>query len=105
MAINPQGTLGRDWDSETLVIRNGAKVRVTATNETKTDQSGNKSRIILYVNDTSRADVTNDSARASVSLDLKDDGEYEIVAVGSNERADAYSVYISLEEIGKKVFG
>ncbi len=105
MGINPQGLLGRDWDSEMVTIRNGARVRVTATNETKTDQSGNKSRIVLLVNGAPKADVTNDSARVTVSYDIKEDGEYELVAIGSNERADAYSVYISLEEIERKVFG
>lgn len=96
MAINPQGTQGRDWDRESIELRNGVKVRITAINQTKTDQSGNRSRIQLFINGESKADVTNDSATASVSFDLQGDGEYEIEAIGSNERADAYRVDISV---------
>ena len=104
MAITPQGTKGKDWDRETIELQNGVRVRITATNETKTDQSGNKARIRLSVDGSQVADVTNDSAVVAVSYDLEGDGEHEVEAIGSNERADAFRVSIAVQKIGKMIF-
>ena len=106
MSFIPPGTEGKDWAEEHFSIQGDKTiVRVTATNNTVNAQSGNSSRIVIYLNDVAKRDRMVEAAKVADSLDVKGPGEYHVVAVGYNGRADADSVTINLEEIKPKVFG
>lgn len=100
----PAGTEGKDYAMDSFTIGSGGAVVVSATNITTTSQSGNKARIVLYVNGVAKLDQTVDKATFSTSYTVSGNGAYDVTAVCYNERADAHSCSINLAKKEVKTF-
>lgn len=101
----PAGSPGIDWASKKIKLTDGVAVKITARVTTQNAQSGNKSSVVLFVNDIERAKRGVDAASTSVTYTLSGNGSYELLAKCSNERADAETCTISVELDSEEVFG
>jgi hypothetical protein len=99
MGTQPAGIEGKHWASETISIPEGHKAEVTATNVTINAGQHNTSRIVLTIDGRSVEDTTVEAGRMSVTHNLRDAGEHEIVAECFNEHAEAHTCTITVNRI------
>lgn len=82
------GSKGKDYDEQTIRVKDGSSVDVIGVCTTKNTQSGNTSSVVVFKDDVEVGRDGGDRYSSEYRFTIDQPGTYRLKAVCSNTRAD-----------------